>query len=392
MSLFGGIYNVNETDPAYDTIAQMSGNGHLRIAVGSDHATVDYISSSSASGTVNHSYDIEPSVPSTPPSSINVTAPSTPTGVARGANLSVTWAPNVAVAAPAQFSVWLVSGGGTWTQVGLFDADNSASYTRNVAADVPVDNGYSLYVYYRASSGAAWSVYGLAAGAVNVTAPTTFTSINVTAPSSTTPRRQGRRPLGQLGAQRRRAPHRPSSASGWSAAAAPGPRSGCSTPTTAPRTRATSPPTCPSPTATSLYVYYRASSGAAWSVYGLAAGTVNVTAPTTFTSINVTAPSTPTGVARGANLSVSWAPNVAVPAPAQFSVWLVSGGGTWTQVGLFDADDSATYTRNVAADVPVANGYSLYVYYRASSGAAWSVYGLAAGTVNLTERLQVRST
>ena len=34
--------------------------------------------------------------------------------------------------------------------------------------------------------------------------------------------------------------------------------------------------------------------------------------------------------------------------------------------------------------MPVANGYSLYVYYRASSGAAWSVYGLAAGTVNVT--------
>ena len=66
MSLFGGIYNVNETDPAYDTIAQVSGNGHLRIAVGSDHATVDFISSGSTSGTVNYTYDIEPSeVPTT---------------------------------------------------------------------------------------------------------------------------------------------------------------------------------------------------------------------------------------------------------------------------------------------------------------------------------------
>ena len=34
--------------------------------------------------------------------------------------------------------------------------------------------------------------------------------------------------------------------------------------------------------------------------------------------------------------------------------------------------------------MPVANGYRLFVYYRANSGAAWSVYGLAAGTVNVT--------
>ena len=179
----------------------------------------------------------------------------------------------MAVAAPAQFSVWLVKGG-IWTQVGLFDANGGASYARQVAATVPVGTGYHLYVYYRASSGAPWSVDGLAAG------------------------------------------------------------------------------------------------------------TVDVTASSTFESIDVTAPATPTGVVRGADLAVGWAPNVAVAAPAQFSVWLVKGG-IWTQVGLFDANGGASYARQVAANVPVGTGYSLYVYYRASSGAPWSVYGLAPGTVDV---------
>ena len=103
-------------------------------------------------------------------SAIDVTAPSAPASVARGANLAVTWAPDVAVAAPAQFSVWLVKGG-VWNQAGVYDADNSASYTRQVPVNVPVGSGYQVYVYYRASSGDAWSVGGLAAGAVEVTGP-----------------------------------------------------------------------------------------------------------------------------------------------------------------------------------------------------------------------------
>ncbi len=44
---------------------------------------------------------------------------------------------------------------------------------------------------------------------------------------------------------------------------------------------------------------------------------------------------------------------------------------------------SAGYVRSVALNVPVADGYQVYVYYRADSGAPWTIYGLAPGTVNV---------
>ena len=37
-------------------------------------------------------------------------------------------------------------------------------------SNVPVDTGYQIFVYYRATSGDAWSIYGIAPGTVNVTA------------------------------------------------------------------------------------------------------------------------------------------------------------------------------------------------------------------------------
>ena len=104
-----------------------------------------------------------------------------------------------------------------------------------------------------------------------------------------------------------------------------------------------SPPTCPWAPATGVYVYYRASASDAWSVGGLAAGTVDVTASTVFDTIDVTAPATADRVAQGEPLAVTWAPNVPVDAPAQFSVWLVSSGGIWNYGGLYDANGGASY-------------------------------------------------
>ena len=55
---------------------------------------------------------------------------------------------------------------------------------------MPVGTGYKVYVYYRATSGDAWSIYGLAPGTVNVTAAG-FNAITVTAPTGTTSKAQG---------------------------------------------------------------------------------------------------------------------------------------------------------------------------------------------------------
>ncbi len=51
-------------------------------------------------------------------------------------------------------------------------------------------SGYSVYVYYRASSGDAWSLYGLAPGTVNVTAGALSTITVDQPPAGTTSRTQ----------------------------------------------------------------------------------------------------------------------------------------------------------------------------------------------------------
>ena len=301
---------------------------------------------------------------------------SVPASVVQGADLAVDWAPNLPVDLPAQFSVWLVRGG-IWTQAGVFDANGEASYQRNVAADVPVGDGYQVYVYYRASSGAAWTVYGLAPGTVEVTAPpVVFHAIDVSVPASVV---QG----ADLAVDW--APNLPvdlpAQFSVWLVRGGIWTQAGVFDANGEASYQRNVAADVPVGDGYQVYVYYRASSGAAWTVYGLAPGTVEVTAPpVVFHAIDV---SVPASVVQGADLAVDWAPNLPVDLPAQFSVWLVRGG-IWTQAGVFDANGEASYQRNVAADVPVGDGYQVYVYYRASSGAAWTVYGLAPGTVEVT--------
>ena len=56
---FSGIYTEG-TYADYSTIKVLPNPGHLRVMVTPTEATVDYISSTSTSGTVNYSYTIEP--------------------------------------------------------------------------------------------------------------------------------------------------------------------------------------------------------------------------------------------------------------------------------------------------------------------------------------------
>ena len=120
MGAFSGIYAEGDHGD-YNTINQITANGHLRIAVGSDHATVDLILSTSTSGAVNYSYDIEPSEVSDDPS-INVTGslsafssqPGTPSPqqsyTVSGSDLT----DGILITAPADFEISTTSGSG-WT-------------------------------------------------------------------------------------------------------------------------------------------------------------------------------------------------------------------------------------------------------------------------------------
>ena len=61
-----------------------------------------------------------------------------------------------------QFSIWVVSTGNGWYVGKIVSATGAASYSDSINLDVPVDTGYRIYVYYRATSGDPWSIYGIA--------------------------------------------------------------------------------------------------------------------------------------------------------------------------------------------------------------------------------------
>ena len=76
-----------------------------------------------------------------------------------------------------------------WYVGKIVSATGAASYADSVDLNVPVDTGYRIYVYYRATTGDPWGIYGCASGTVNVTAG--FSAISVTAPTGTTSQAQG---------------------------------------------------------------------------------------------------------------------------------------------------------------------------------------------------------
>ena len=130
-----------------------------------------------------------------------------------------------------------------------------------------------------------------------------------------------------------------------------------------------------------VYVYYRATSGDPWSIYGMSSGTVDVTA--SFNSISVTAPTGTSSQAQGGSLPVTWTTNQTV-ASGQFSLWVVSPSNGWYVGKIVNADGTGSYANSVTLNVPVDTGYRIFVYYRATTGDPWGIYGMSPGTVNVT--------
>ena len=58
----------------------------------------------------------------------------------------------------------MVSSGNGWYVGKIVSATGAASYADSVDLNVPVDTGYRVYVYYRATSGDPWGIYGLRLG------------------------------------------------------------------------------------------------------------------------------------------------------------------------------------------------------------------------------------
>jgi uncharacterized repeat protein (TIGR02543 family) len=98
---FDGIY-YEGTYADYATVRRLASPGHLRVTIGPAQATVDYISASSTSGTVNYTYNISPNTPTVThnltvnvsPSGAGTTSPSGTTAVAEGSVVAVTAAAN----------------------------------------------------------------------------------------------------------------------------------------------------------------------------------------------------------------------------------------------------------------------------------------------------------
>ena len=125
-----------------------------------------------------------------PCSIITVTAPAGTSSLAQGSALPVTWTTNAAVTS-GEFGLWVVSPANGWYVGKVVPADGTASYANSVNLDVPVDAGYRVFVYYRATPTDPWGIYGFASGTVDVTAATGFNTITVTAPATATSQAQG---------------------------------------------------------------------------------------------------------------------------------------------------------------------------------------------------------
>ena len=61
----------------------------------------------------------------------------------------------------------------------------------------------------------------------------------------------------------------------------------------------------------------------------------------------------------------------------------MSASNVWYGGQVFDANGTTSNDHSVDLDVPAGTGYTVYVFYRASSTAGWSIYGSAAGTVDV---------
>ena len=309
-------------------------------------------------------------------SSITVTAPTGTSGQAQGSGLPVTWTTNQTVAS-GQFSIWVVSAANGWYVGKIKAADGTAGYSDSVDLGVPVDTGYRIFVYYRASSGDPWGIYGMSPGTVNVTAG--FSSITVTAPTGTSGQAQGSGlpvtwTTNQTVGSGQFSLWVVSPSNGWYVGKivnADGTASYANSVTL----------NVPADTGYRIFVYYRATTGDPWGIYGMSPGTVNVTA--VFNAITVTAPTGTSSRAQGAAQPVTWTTNTTVTS-GQFSLWVVSSGNGWYVGKIVAADGTASYSNSVTMNVPVDTGYRIFVYYRATTGDPWGLYGMSPGTVNVT--------
>ena len=348
-------------------------NGYSILDVKVDNVSVGAVSSYTFTDvTANHTIDA--TFAANTPSSINVTTPTGDVTYAPGDLLPVTWSvsPTIAVG---EFSIWVRSTAGLYYGGKVVAATpGNSNYSGGLRLNVPRDTGYVVYVYYRATSGDPWGVFGQGTGTLNVA-----DMIDVTSPTGTPVMPQGAfLPVNWTTSQ--------IVSSGqfsiWAMSAQGLFYGGTIVPA--------DPGTMdyaghlkldiPTDTGYRIFVYYRATSADPWGVYGQSPGTVDVIVSNL---ISVTAPSTPVSQVQGTSLQVDWTTSQLVLG-GEFSIWVRSSGGLYYGGKITGVNPSSQiYGDTLSLDAPVGVGYTVYVYYRANPTDPWGVYGQSSGLLTI---------
>ena len=322
-------------------------------------------------------------------SAISVSDPPTGTTAKKqGEALPVSWTTNAAVSSGSS-AIWVVSAGNGWYGGKIVAANGTASYSNSVDLNVPVDAGYNIYVYWRATIGSgAWSdIYDDAPGHGGRRRGRLQRDQRQRPAQRHHRQEAGRVPGGQLDDQRRRRERRVqhlggSAGNGWYGGKIVANNGTASYP------NKTVDLNVPVDTGYHIYVYWRATIGSgAWSnIYDDSPGTVDVAAAG-FSAISVSAAHRHHRQKQGESLPVSWTTNAAVSS-GEFSIWVVSADyGSWYGGTIVANNGTASYpNKTVDLNVPVGTGYHIYVYWRSTIGSgAWSnIYDDAPGTVDVT--------
>ena len=157
---FSGIYTAGDHG-TYNTIKILPNSGHLLVTITTDHATVDYVSSTSTTGTVNYSYNITANSGTNPPvapSNLAATAVST-------TQINLNWQDKSSD--ETGFKIERKTGSsGTYTQIATTNT-NIATYS-----NTGLSPGTTYYYRVRAYNASGNSAYSNEASATTLSPPT----------------------------------------------------------------------------------------------------------------------------------------------------------------------------------------------------------------------------
>ena len=249
----------------------------------------------------------------------------------------------------------------------------ASPYADSVDLNVPAGTGYRVYVYYRATSGDPWGLYGASPDTVDVAA--VLQRDHASPPLAGTSGQSQGDPLPvSLDDQRRRSPAA-SSASGWSPRRTAGTWARSTTPPTPALRRQRRPRRARRHRLPRLRLLPRHERRPVGPLRRLARA--RSTWPPSSTRSRVRAPGREQPEPGRPAARQPGRPTRRSPAASSASGWSPRRtAGTWARS---TTPPSLPYADSVDLDVPAGTGYRVYVYYRATGGDPWGLYGASPG-------------